>query len=59
MTPLTTRPAWRITLVFGRIELKTTEPAPTETEALIAAQRYAAAQGYTGAPDHTYSRRIS
>lgn len=50
--------AWRITLVFGRVKLKTLKPARSETEALIAAQRYAAALGYSGHPDHTYSRRI-
>lgn len=50
---------WRITLMFGRVEFRTAETACSETAAINAARRYAAALGYSGHPDHTYSRRIS
>lgn len=49
---------WRITLVFGRIELSITEAALGETGAIEAALRYARALGYGGHPDRTTSRRI-
>lgn len=49
---------WRVTLVFGRINFASIETGLSETGALEAARRYAAALGYSGEPDRTYSRRI-
>ena len=48
---------WRVTLVFGRLTFSCHETALDELAAINHARRYAAACGYTGEPDRTYSRR--